>query len=215
MQVEPSSGLAHRRGKSSLSSTGSGAARSRINYADAPPLMISPPSQAIRFAGNGPNGMAYNSPPGAMNRLPSSSSGYDRSPQNGSNPVQYGVPIAPNGVQQPYAQAQSSSFEHAQSNGASSVSQQQIRTRPRRPDTEEIKRVARIHYEELIKFLRSHLSKGKSETDKIVEELVGCAKRWRLHHFGVLCAPCTRRTPSACQDWHDSMDARFAETPFC
>lgn len=37
------------------------------------------------------------------------------------------------------------------------------RARTRRPDTNEIRRVGRVHYEELFRFLRSHLAKGKSE----------------------------------------------------
>lgn len=35
------------------------------------------------------------------------------------------------------------------------------RVRHKRPDTEEIKRVAHVHYEELFKFLKSHLAKGE------------------------------------------------------
>lgn len=34
------------------------------------------------------------------------------------------------------------------------------RSRSRRPDPAEIRRVGRIHYEELLRFLRSHLAKG-------------------------------------------------------
>lgn len=33
--------------------------------------------------------------------------------------------------------------------------------RQRRPDTEEIKRVGRIHYQELFTFLKSHLARGE------------------------------------------------------
>lgn len=147
------SAFAHHRGKSSLSSAGSGA-RQNVGYSNVP-TMISPPFQASRYAGNG----------------------YAAPPHNGGNvAVNGGLPNA-SGSTMPYGQSQPPSMQvngMMGGGGASSGSSRGsginngggatgsgARARPRRPDTEEIKRVARVHYEELFKFLRSHLAKGE------------------------------------------------------
>ncbi|CAO1637176.1 unnamed protein product [Sympodiomycopsis kandeliae] len=61
----------------------------------------------------------------------------------------------------------SSSSQHQPSSSSSSnqlqsPSQQPTKVRRQRPDTEEIRRVGRIHYQELLNFLRSHLAKDQT-----------------------------------------------------
>lgn len=71
--------------------------------------------------------------------------------QSSNYPMPNGTGVMGNGM----TQASSSSTITAQANGSNPA------RRPRRPDSEEIKRVGRMHYQELFQFLRTHLAKGE------------------------------------------------------
>jgi hypothetical protein len=108
------------------------------------------------------------SPPGSARILPPSSA---LGRQNGSQSSQRGY------AQQPYHPSSglgrtngSQSSQQSRGGPGGSVDyptihgahdDEQMRVRRPRPDTEEIKRVGRTHYQELLGFLRSHLQKGE------------------------------------------------------
>ncbi|PWN31476.1 uncharacterized protein FA14DRAFT_162729 [Meira miltonrushii] len=138
--------FAHQRGASSLSSSSSGGGR-RYNIShptDQPQTLVSPPFQPFGQTGyqNGTMATGY---PGYPNGQPSAN--HNQAYSSGSNGHRTGGSIAnANGMV---------------SNGVHHNEPPSTRVRHKRPDTEEIKRVAHIHYEELFKFLKSHLAKGQ------------------------------------------------------
>lgn len=142
---------------SSLAGGGGGAGGRYVPYASAAP------------GASSSSGSDMMSPPGSARNLPSSPA---LGRQNGSQSSQRGY------AQQPYP---SSSGGLSRTTGSQSSQQsrggpggsvdyptihgahddEQMRVRRPRPDTEEIKRVGRTHYQELLGFLRSHLQKGE------------------------------------------------------
>lgn len=147
---------AHQRGKSSLSSSSSGGGR-RYNIShptDQPQTLVSPPFQAFRQAGhqNGTIGAGY---PGYTNGQ--TSANHHQAYSSGSNGHSQSGTFSP-------GHRTGGSIANANgmaSNGVHNNEPPSTRVRHKRPDTEEIKRVAHIHYEELFKFLKSHLAKGE------------------------------------------------------
>ncbi|MCO5599765.1 hypothetical protein L7F22_053872 [Adiantum nelumboides] len=145
---------AHQRGKSSLSSSSSGGGR-RYNIShptDQPQTLVSPPFQAFRQAGhqNGTIGAGY---PGYTNGQ--TSANHHQAYSSGSNGHSQSGTFSP-------GHRTGGSIANANgmaSNGVHNNEPPSTRVRHKRPDTEEIKRVAHIHYEELFKFLKSHLAK--------------------------------------------------------
>lgn len=136
----------HQRGASSLSSSSSGGGmRYNISHpTDQPQTLVSPPFQPFRQTGH-QNGTMVAGYPGYANGQ--SSANHNQAYSSGSNGHRTGGSIAnANGMA---------------SNGVHHNEPPSTRVRHKRPDTEEIKRVAHIHYEELFKFLKSHLAKGE------------------------------------------------------
>lgn len=108
-----------------------------------PPPAMSHGRTDYTHEGNAPSGY------GGMSSAPSNSTAYAMSP--------------PASMQNLSISRQ----DDFQSNGSGSSSssfaqQQQPRLRRQRPDTEEIRRVGRVHYQELLEFLRSHLLKEQT-----------------------------------------------------
>lgn len=111
------------------------------------------PSNVAAMNGEGP----YSHVRGAMSSSSNGSRGGGQPYQNMngggyqmSNGAMNGMGKGPSGM----TEAASSSTITPQSNINSM-------RRTRRPDTEEIKRVGRMHYQELFSFLKSHLAKGE------------------------------------------------------
>jgi hypothetical protein len=96
---------------------------------------------------------------GARTASPTSSKGYQPSPPPTAgilSPTFYGSPPT-----MPQRQISSSSYDDSGSSlyqGQSGTS----KVRRQRPDTEEIRKVGKVHYQELLAFLRTHLAKEQT-----------------------------------------------------
>ena len=101
--------------------------------------------------------MSYSHGRGGMSFSSNSSrGGIAYTSQQGNYPMPNGNGVMGNGfVGTSMTEASSSSTITGPPNANNSL------RRPRRPDTEEIKRVGRMHYQELFQFLRTHLAKGE------------------------------------------------------
>lgn len=150
---------AHQRGKSSLSSSSSGGGR-RYNIShptEQAQTLVSPPFQAFRQTANqnGTKMAGYSGYANGQSSVVNNNQAYSSGSNGGDS--QNGTFTSGHRTGGSIANANGMVSNGVHNNESSSST----RIRHKRPDTEEIKRVAHIHYEELFKFLKSHLAKGE------------------------------------------------------